>query len=117
MLYQSVQLFKKHLQNSFPNDFSKIYLVIVSNDFERNNLMNLIKNSIPHENDFFVYKTSCDKALIKDVINHLETPSLLGGEPFVILDKVDQLNKNDINLFTSYFAWKKLYNLILGSKI
>jgi DNA polymerase III delta subunit len=117
MKYTEIDSFKKHIESSFPSSLAHLYLVIVSENFERQRIIDNITCYLPRNSSLSILKFEADKTSIKEIIVNLETPSLLGGWPIVILDEIDLFGRKEILELVSYLKEGKLQGyFILASK-
>jgi DNA polymerase III delta subunit len=117
MKYAEIDSFKKHIESSFPSHLANLYLIIVNESFER---LRIIENFIcylPRNNALSILRFAADKTSIKEVILNLDSPSLLGGLPIIILDEIDLYGRKEILELVSYLKLGRLNGyLILASK-
>ena len=113
MKYQSVDLFKKHLESSFPNKLSNLFLVVVKDDYERLCIIDNISCYFPRDNAFSFLRFSAEKVSIKEFISNLDTPSLLGGVPIMILEEIDLYKRKDILELVDYIKQNRLNGFVV----
>ena len=111
MRYLNIHLLKKHFESSSSNKITT-YLVVVPNVYEKEKIFSYILKKI-NTKKFNLSKFSKDFKL-SDIINAFQSPSLLGGEPLVLIDDLANLAKQDI-LNLNEFVKNNDVNLIIGS--
>ena len=117
MKYLAFEPFKRQLEASFPNNLSKLFLVVSEDNFERLRIIDNIICYFPRNSSFSVSRYNSEKISIKEVISNLDSPSLLGGEPIIVLDEIDDYNRKDILDLVSYLKQNVLHCfLVLASK-
>lgn len=82
MRYQNFKSFEKHLASAAPHHLCRLYLVIAGDDWERSKILQSLLRSAPGG-----YRA--------DSLDALESPSLFGGEPLVVLDGVEKFGKKE----------------------
>lgn len=102
MKYLNFESFKRQLESSFPNNLSKLFLVVAEDDFERFRIIENIICYFPRNNAFSVSRYTSERVSIKEIVNNLDSPSLLGGEPIIVLDEIDNYNRKDILDLVNY---------------
>jgi DNA polymerase III subunit delta len=110
MRYLNINSLKKHFENpSF--DKIRIYLIVIADSYEREKIFSLIlkKNNLKK---FTISKFSNDFKL-SQIINTFQSPSLLGGEPLIIIDDIETLSKEDMNNLNTFVKNNDPY-LIIG---
>lgn len=112
MRFLNINSLKKHFETS-GFDKIKIYLIVISDVFEREKIINFILKKL-NIKKFNLSKFSADCKL-SQIINTFQSPSLLGGEPLIIIDDLENLSKEDIQNFNSYLKTSDSF-LIIGSQ-
>ncbi len=110
MKYQNLKSFQKHLASAAPHHLCRIYLVSVSDDFERAKVIDLILSyiSIPASR---YSAADCD---LRDCLDAMQSLSLL-GESVVVLDEVEKLSKKQLELLGNRLSSPAGY-VLLGSR-
>ncbi|NGX44771.1 MAG: hypothetical protein K1060chlam3_00946 [Candidatus Anoxychlamydiales bacterium] len=111
MRYLNITFFKKHFENPLFEKI-KIYLVVIADLYEREKIISYILKKINIKN-FNLSKFSKENKLSK-IINTFQSPSLLGGEPFVIIEDIEIFSKQDIQNLNSYLKANDVH-LIIGA--
>ena len=107
----NISSLRKNIQNK------RLFLVINSNDFERKYFTDEVSRVVSKGNSLSVFKTFANKTPLDQVFSDLYMPSLLGGEPVVVYDEIEQLCSKDIKNIEAHLK-KELVNgfLILGAR-
>ena len=92
MRYTNRPAFIKAIQSSSPNHLSRIYLVLITNDFERGKAIDAILRQLGNTPPCR-FDANCD---LNKCLEHLSTTSLFGEEPIAILDEVEKLTKSEL---------------------
>lgn len=103
--------FKKHFGNPGLKKI-KIYLVVIQDLYEREKIISYILKKI-NIKKFNLSKFSNESNLNK-IINAFQSLSLLGGDPFVIIENIEILSKQDIQNLNLYLKTSEV-NLIIGA--
>src|SRR3990167_10733334 len=99
MRYLNFNSFKKHFETpSF--DKIKSYLIVIGDVYEREKIFSYILKKINVKK--FNLSRFSDDCRLSVVINTFESPSLLGGDPFVIIDDLETFSKPDIQNLNEY---------------
>ncbi len=115
MKYQNHLSFEKHLASSSPHHFSHVYLVIIGDQEERSKVLHSISSRLISQGAF-LEKLDADTDLCK-VFDALQSPSLFGGEPVVLLDGCEAFKKKESDLLSNFLETRLFSGyLILGSK-
>jgi hypothetical protein len=114
MKYLTVEPFKKHLEASFPNSLSQLYLVVTVDDFERSKLIDNIVCYLPRS---LLSSARISSSSMKEIFESLSTPSLFGGENVFVIDELDNLKTQDIQLLTSFLKQNRFVGfVVLGAR-
>ncbi len=113
MRYLNINSFKKHFENPL---FGKIktYLIVIPDLYEREKIIRYILKKINIKN-FNISKFSKENKLSK-ILNIFQTPSLLGGEPLVIIEDVEIFSKQDLQNLNSYLKANDVH-IIIGASL
>lgn len=95
MKYQNLKSFQKHLSSAAPHNLCRVYLVAIGDDFERNSVLNSILGLIQTP-DSFPSRFSGENFVLREFLDALYSPSLLGGEPIIILDEFEKVGKKEL---------------------
>lgn len=110
MKYQNLVSFQKQLASSAPNHLCRWYFVGVADDYERMNALNGVLSYLPERPSRF-NGNDCE---LKDVIDAMQSMSLL-GEPVILFDEVDKLNKKAMITFCEQLPMATGF-VLLGAK-
>ena len=117
MKYQSAALFRKHLDKSFPHHLEKIYFIVVKDDYERFKFINDIISYLPKDNALAVSRYSTENLSIQKVVTELDSLSLFGDSPIIVLDEINQYKTKDLQVLINYLKTNSLNSfLILAAK-
>ncbi len=118
MKYQNIFSFKRHLENSFPDDLINLYFIIALDEFERNKIVENILCYLPHNSFFSVNKLFKENiSSFQEVIQLLNGFSLFGGKEIIIVNDIDLFNKKEIQLLITHLKKNPLLGfLILTAK-
>lgn len=107
MRYTNLSAFQKHLASSSPHHLCRLYLIAGSDDFERKKALDLILSyaALP---DSLVVRLSGIESTSFHVLDALNSPSLFGQEPIVLVDEADK------KLLDALAAWFKKEPLSFG---
>ncbi len=115
MRYTNLKAFQKHLVSAAPSNFSRVYLVAVAADFEREKVIHSILSSVQSP-DAPATRLSGAEFVLRDFCDALQSPSLFGGESVWVLDELDQLNKKTLEAVGELIKQPLPGYLILGSR-
>lgn len=87
----------------------------ISHDYERTELFNAILRYLMTPDRFLLRCSGADLdfSALRD---HLETPSLLGGEPIALIDEAEKIAKSSIASFQSLLQHSDFGYVIIGSR-
>jgi DNA polymerase III subunit delta len=103
--YQNLSAFEKHLQQAAKVHLSKVFLVISSCSYERRKIVEKIVAAICiQQRDFHWHVKEATQGLLEELINELNTTSLLMGRQVLYLDGIDKLKKNGLATLAEYVA-------------
>ncbi len=112
MRYLNINSLKKYFESS-GFDKIKIYLIVISDSYEREKIFSFILKKI-NIKKFNLSKFS-NECKLSQIINTFQSPSLLGGEPLIIIDDIEILSKEDIQNLNSFLKNNDPY-LMIGSQ-
>ncbi len=92
MKYQNLKSFQKHLANAAPHHLCRFYLVAIADDYERAKTLDAILKLIATPPTHF---SGADCSL-RDLLDALQTMTLFGDSPVVVLDEAEKLAKKDL---------------------
>ena len=99
MKYFDIQAFKQYLLHSLPCRF---YLVISPNDYDREKIIQwIVERCMQGQNGEILHLKATQKT-VEEVLFQFHSPSLFGGENFIIFDEIEQLNKKDIDKLVKF---------------
>ncbi len=114
--FQSWPAFGKHLNESTPNHFSPIYLIIVPCSYERKKICDTIIGSL-RKKDPHLTQQHCDASAISlsEVIDQLNSRSLFSSASVVVCDGLEKLKKSCWEPLLAYAESPSSFSyLILG---
>lgn len=91
MRYQNLKSFQKHLASAAPHNLCRLYLVAISDDFERTKALDQILSYLSTPPNRFS-GVDCD---LRDCLDAMQSMSLL-GESIVVLDEAEKLSKKQL---------------------
>jgi DNA polymerase III subunit delta len=101
--------------NSFKAYLSKAehhqYLIIIDNEYERRKVIDLILKK-PFISNFSI--TKLIEPSFQKIVEEVDSPSLFGGDPFIVLEDIKDL-KEETSKFFSFFKERNIFGII-GSK-
>lgn len=100
MKYQNLKSFQKHLSSAAPHNLCRLYLIAISDDFERMKAIDAVLSYLVTPPTRFS-GTNCDTREVLDTIHSL---SLLGDHPIVVVDEVEKLAKKELQTFTDHLG-------------
>ncbi|MBN1914627.1 MAG: hypothetical protein JW769_01910 [Parachlamydiales bacterium] len=106
--------FRKHLEDSFPNNLSFSYLVVNPHAYERRKIVEEIVCYLPHKSTYGISYFYAGKDSIGAVKEELCSPSLLGGDPLVVVDDIDVLNFQEMRQLAEIISTLHAF-LIMGA--
>ncbi len=95
MRYQNLKSFQKHLSSAAPNNLCRVYLIAVADDFERASALDAILACLSTPDTLPSRFSGADFSL-RDILDAIQSPSLLGGDPIVILDEMEKAPKKEM---------------------
>lgn len=110
MKYTNLSSFKKSFENL--NNKKCLFLIVQQDTYERTKTFEYILKYFNFD-DFNIYKIN-KKTKFNEILNIFLSPSLLGGDPLVIIEDIEYLSKEDILKLDS-FILKNTVSLIVGS--
>lgn len=91
MKYQNLKAFQKHLSSAAPHNLCRMYLIAISDDFERMNAFDAILSYLVIPPTRF-NGSDCN---LLDVMDAMQSMSLF-GESVVLLDEVEKFSKKQV---------------------
>lgn len=115
MRYQNIKAFERHLSENSSCEKCRVYLVQMSDDKERLNLLNeIICKSIPKNHSLEKFSSSDE---LREIFDALISPSLFGGQVVVALDECEAFKKKDVETVSEFIEKSSLSGyLLLGSR-
>ncbi len=89
MRLHNLKAFHKHLSDSAPHHLCRAYYIAIGDDFERSQAIESVLALLPGTPSRF-RGSECS---IVDLLDAMQSLSLFGGEPIVVLDEVEKLTK------------------------
>ena len=111
MKHFNIKSLKKYFEN--PQDKIKIFLSIIPNPYERAKNFEFILKKI-NLKKFNISRFPKEDKMVK-IINTFQSPSLLGGDPLVIIDDLSVFKKEDLLSLTQFVKHNDV-NLIMGAQ-
>jgi len=112
MKYLNINSLKKHFENS-NFDKNKIYLIVISDIYEREKIIDFILKKIKIKKiNLSKFSNDCK---FSQIVNTFQSPSLLGGEPLIIIEDIENLSKQDCQNLNSFVKNNEIY-LIIGAQ-
>ncbi len=99
MRYQNIKSFQKHLASAAPRHLSRVYLILIADDFERSKALDSILSYLLTP-DSSLSRFQGSDLVLRDLFDALQSPPLLGGEPIVVLDEADKLPKKNVQILS-----------------
>jgi DNA polymerase-3 subunit delta len=116
MRYQNLKSFQKHLSSAAPHNLCRVYLVAIPDDFERAKGIDAILSYLLTPDSPAARFTGTDLVL-RDLLDALQSPSLLGGDPIVILDEIEKMPKKQAQTLADFLESASLGGyLLLGAR-
>ena len=116
MKYQNLKSFQKQLASAAPHNLCRLYFLSVADDFERSKAIDALLSYVLTPDAPFS-KFSGNESSLRDVLDALQSPSLLGGEPVVVLDDADKLGKKEAESLASVLSKGVTFGyLVIGAK-
>ncbi|MBS0620593.1 MAG: hypothetical protein JSS61_03940 [Verrucomicrobia bacterium] len=115
MKYQNLTAFEKHLEQTSGSHLSKVFLIISGCAHERRQIAEHIALAIERKEGNIQFAAP-DASAMEEVIEQLNTTSLLAGKGVFFLDGIDKLKKQAIAPLASYVVKPSPFSyLILGA--
>lgn len=111
MRYQNLKSFQKHLTSAAPHNLCRLYLIAIQDDFERIKTLNAILSYLAPLPTRFS-GSDCE---LREVIDAMQSQSLLAEEAVVLLDEVEKLSKKQLQTLGDCLMTFTGY-LLLGSR-
>jgi DNA polymerase-3 subunit delta len=99
MKLTSLTAFEKHLKEAAQAHLSRVYMVVAAVHFERKKIIEKIKEAVQPDTLTHFDATS---APMEKVVAQLNTLSLLGERPLIILEGFEKLKKGDLEILATY---------------
>lgn len=99
MKLTSLVAFEKHLKEAAPAHLSRVYMVVAAIDFERKKIIDKIKEAIRPDT---LTHFDANSAPIEKIVAQLNTISLLGERPLIVLEGFEKLKKGDLEVLAAY---------------
>jgi len=104
--YDNLRAFQKHLQGSFPNHFSPVYLIVSKNNYERKEAQQSVVKAIIPDPD----QTDCESNFfsgasmqMSQLLNELNTISFFCTKRLVVIQEADKLEKEATSFLEGYY--------------
>lgn len=103
MRFDSMPGFGKHLREASPDHFSPVYVVIISDDYERKKVCKGVIAALKKsKKDAHIQKWSFEETPVCKVVSELSSPSLFGEAKIVFFDEVDKGKKEELEALSAY---------------
>lgn len=115
MKYQNLKSFEKHIASASPDHLCRVYLVQMADDYERMQVMQeLVKRMLSREGSLVRVSPESESQELYDLLN---SPSLFGGDPVVMMDGCESLKKAELDRLTNFLEKTSLAGyLLLGAR-
>lgn len=114
MRYQNCRSFEKHLENASGAYLCRAYLIAVPDDYERQKALDAIRKKIPSAD--WVCFSAAEKG-VKEFFDAMQSPSLFGDGPAMLLDEAEKLGKKDLQALADLVASSNLEGyLVCGAR-
>jgi DNA polymerase-3 subunit delta len=115
--YQNLSAFEKHLQQAAKVHLSKVFLVVSSCPYERKKMIEKIVAAIRIEQqNIHMHVKEATQGPLEELIDGLNTASLLSGKQVLYLDNIDKLKKPGLATLAAYTAHPSPFAyLLLGA--
>lgn len=115
MKYQNLKSFEKHISSASPDQLCRVYLILMSDDYDRSQVLSeLVKRMLTLENSLTRVSPETEIHKLYDLLN---SPSLFGGDPVVLMDACESLKKKEADALSEFIEKSSLYGyLLLGAK-
>lgn len=107
MKYQNLKSFQKHLSSAAPHHLCRVYLIAIADDFERTKALDQILAYLVNPPTRFS-GADCSP---RDVLDALQSLTLLGGEPIVVVDEVEKMAKKELQRLCDHLNFSSGYAL------
>lgn len=107
MKYQNLKSFQKHLSSAAPHHLCRVYLVAMADDFERTKALDQILSYLVNPPTRFS-GVSCSPL---EVLDAMQSMTLLGGEPIVVVDEVEKMAKKELQTLCDHLNFSSGYAL------
>jgi DNA polymerase III subunit delta len=111
--YQNKISFQKHLASAAPHNLCRMYLIAIADDFERVKVIDSIVRFLPP--DAMPTRFSGADLELRDLLDALQTMSLFGSEPVVIVDEVEKIAKKPLQTLSDHLSNASRY-LLFGTR-
>jgi DNA polymerase-3 subunit delta len=108
MRYTNTTAFLKHLREAAPHHFSRVYWIAIPDSFDRAKVLETLVKAVRGTNQVLetFHGAACD---VKSVLDRLQTPSLFGGEPLLVLEEAEKLTKSQVALLEPFVSRPPLF--------
>ncbi len=111
MRYQTIHSFEKHLLGE--SSPSPVYLIAIPDDYERAQVLGLVSSRLSPASEVVRFSPELDCV---DLFDALQSPSLFGGEPVVLLEDCDDLKKKEVDRILEFLQTNRSGSLVLSSR-
>ncbi len=99
MKYQSLTAFEKHITQAAPDHFASIYLIALSDDYERHTLIKRLAKELGS-----LESLNAGETPVPELIGRLNTLDLFGDRAVISFDQIDKLKTSEVNQLLPYAA-------------
>jgi DNA polymerase-3 subunit delta len=107
MKYQNLKSFQKHLSSAAPHNLCRVYLVAMADDFERTKVLDQILSYLVNSPTRF---SGADCSPL-EVLDAMQSLTLLGGDPIVVVDEVEKIAKKQVQMLCDHLNFSSGYAL------
>lgn len=112
MRYTNTNSFLKHLKEATPHHFSRVYSIAISDPFDRAKMLDALLAAIVMPTHV-VERFSGSDLDMRAFFDRLQTPSLFGGEPVIVLEEVEKLTKAQLTPLTPLLSKPPSFGYLL----
>lgn len=112
MKFSQLTAFEKHLKEAGPHNFSHVYMVVASTEFERRQICSMIASALLPDATSRFEGGGCS---LEQVVAQLNTLSLFGKRPLIILEGLDKFKKGELPPLVAYLARPSPFSFLILS--
>lgn len=106
MRYTNLKAFEKHLENSSPNHFADIYMLLCKDDFERKEAIDCLIGKMlktQNNNEHSLTVLEGNQLVLENLMNELNTLSLFSPKKILLINQADKIEKSILEKLEEYF--------------